>query len=123
MNYLLGESFDTEPIHFDKCFKTKEIKSYKDEVKADFYDDPLPPEKTSCTIYIMALTELVFKSVKIIYPQAILEEYKYKKPEIVKRLIDEDLTNSDFNDESDSWFKLNFQSGIMEIYMIEIYLF
>ena len=85
MKYLPGENVDIEPIHFDKCFKTKEIKSYKDEVKTDFHDTHLPPQKPSCIIYIMALIELFFKSVKSIYPQAILEEYIYKvRPEPMK---------------------------------------
>lgn len=53
MKYLPEENVDIEPIHFDKCFKTKEIKSYK--------------------------------SIKSIYPQAILEEYIFKvKPDPMK---------------------------------------
>ena len=43
-NDLIEKDFDVETIHDDKYISTI-IRSYKNEIKCDFYYDRLPPEK------------------------------------------------------------------------------
>lgn len=51
---LFGEKFDVEGIHYDTYIATK-IESYKDEIKTDFDDEGLPPEKRKCLSYLRIL--------------------------------------------------------------------
>ena len=43
---LIRKYFDFEVVHNDKHITTK-ILSYKDEIKTDFHNERLPPEKTN----------------------------------------------------------------------------
>lgn len=49
---LFGEKFDVEVIHYDTYIATK-TESYKDEIKTDFDDEGLPPEKSRCLSYLI----------------------------------------------------------------------
>ena len=67
------------------------IQSYRDEIKTDFNEEGLPPEKTK-SITSTILIDSVFRIDKTCYPQELLEECKHKiKEKTVKTFITEDL--------------------------------
>ena len=71
--------FDTEPVSGDndKYIKTK-IKIYSGSMIKNFQSKKMPNEKGPCKYLLIIMLDSVIKAKKKYYPQALLEECKYK---------------------------------------------
>ena len=82
----MGINFDSKPVYGiddNKYIKTK-IKIFKDRVVTNFYNEKVPEEKVteenvSYKCLSIIILESVIKSDKKYYPQAYLEECRYKQ--------------------------------------------
>ena len=77
---LTGISFDSKTFYGNddnKYIKTK-IKIFADRVITNFYNEKVPKEKVPYKCLSIIILDSVIKSDKKYYPQANLEECKYK---------------------------------------------
>ena len=84
----------------DKYLKTK-IKSFNDKITITFYGKA-PKTAIKCVCLSAMVIDSVFKSDKNLYPQAFIEECKYKD---IKSFIEDDL-ESFSDDEAEKEEKL-----------------
>ena len=78
---LMGINFDSKPFYGNddnKYIKTK-IKIFADRVITNFYSEKVPKEKVPYKCLSIIILDSVIKSDKKYYPQANLEECKYKQ--------------------------------------------
>ena len=78
---LMGINFDSKPFYDNddnKYIKTK-IKIFADRVITNFYNEKVPKEKVPYKCLSIIILDSVIKSDKKYYPQANLEECKYKQ--------------------------------------------
>ena len=78
---LMGINFDSKPFYGNddnKYIKTK-IKIFADRVITNFYNEKVPKEKVPYKCLSIIILDSVIKSDKKYYPQANLEECKYKQ--------------------------------------------
>ena len=54
----MGKNFDIDVVHKDRYIITK-IRYYGGEIKTDFHDDELPPEKTQCLTYSVKMINTI----------------------------------------------------------------
>ena len=107
---LIGKKFDSEPVYGDKYIKTK-IKSYNNDIRTNFHGEgssrKVPKENCSYKSFSLISLDSVIKMGKKYYPQALLEECKYK---LTKKKI-ENLITDDFDSSSESDGESNGESG------------
>ena len=98
---LIGKKFDSESVYNDKYIKTK-IKSYNNDIRTNFCDGinsrKVPKKDCSYKCLSLILLDSVIQMGKKYFPQALLEECKYK---LIKKKI-EDLITDDFDSSSES---------------------
>lgn len=51
---------------------------HKDEIRTIFHDEGLPQEKTLCATHSATFIDLVYRIDKRYYPEALLDDCKYK---------------------------------------------
>ena len=72
-----GIKFHSNPVYDKKYIKTK-VKEFNGAVNTNFWGDKVPKEGVHYTCIAYISTDSVVKMERKNYPQAYLEEYKYK---------------------------------------------
>ena len=85
----IKKEFYSEPVCIEKHLKTKK-KSYEEKINTDFYGDKVLKDGSQCIFLSVILTDCVFRTGKIYYPQVLLEECKCVTKE--KRCLNISLT-------------------------------
>ena len=99
---LLKVKFNADPIRDDKYISVK-LKIYNGNNKTTFTDDLIPLENTSYNCIAAIGINSVIKIDKKVYPQAYLEQCKYKlKKRKQVNIIDTDIIDNDNDSDSDS---------------------
>ena len=97
-------NFESSPVYGDdvKYIKTK-IKAYAGSTITNFHNKKMPKEKAPCKCLSIIMTDSVIKANKKYYPQALLEECKYKQEKIkIENCVDDDLEDSDSDSDSNN---------------------
>ena len=106
---LMRINFGSKPFYgsADKiCIKAK-IKTFKDNITTNFYNEKVPKEKEQYKCLSIIILDSVLKAYEKYHPQTYLEECKYKqqkqKQKLKNNYINEDLkSDTDSNDETKS---------------------
>ena len=98
---LMGIDFESKATYDDKYINTK-IKTYKDRITTNIYDEPGFKEVPHKCLSITILDSVLFAYEKY-YPQIFLEECTYAKENIrSKNYIDMELESQQSDSDSDS---------------------
>ena len=76
VNYLMKKRFDSEPVHVDKCMKSK-VKSYNDKINTNFNDSDILDNGVHYVCLSVTLVDSVVKMSRNCHPKLFLEECKY----------------------------------------------
>ena len=104
---LMGIDFECKAIYDDKYINTK-IKTYKDSITANIYDETgfkeVPEEKVPHKCLSIIILDSVLYAYEKYYPQTFLEECKYMRENVkTKNYIDMELeSESDSDSDSDN---------------------
>ena len=73
----LNTRYHSQPIHDDKCIKTK-VKTFSGMIKTLFSDNEIPKERNHYICIAAICIDSILKMEKKNYPQVYLEQCKYK---------------------------------------------
>ena len=97
---LIGKEFDAEPVYGDKYINTK-IRPYNNDIRTNFRGEgnsrKVPKENCSYRCLSLISLDSVIKMGRKYFPQALLEECKYK----LTKKKEEDLISADFDSSSE----------------------
>ena len=98
---LIGKEFDAEPVYGDK-YKNTKIKPHNNDIRTNFRGEgnsrKVPKENCSYKCFSLISLDSVIKMGRKYFPQALLEECKYK----LTKKKEEDLITDDFDSSSES---------------------
>ena len=90
ITFGIARGFDSELVYNEKYLKTK-LKTYEGKINASFLDDKMHKKSSYCTCLSVILIVPVLKMGKSYYPQAFLDEWKWKNNG--NKYINDDLKN------------------------------
>ena len=101
----LGIKFHSEPVYEYKYLRVK-VREFDDMIKTNFLGNDVPKENMHYTCIACITIDSVMRMDKKYFPQAYLEEckYKIKKMQMARFInaeLDSDLDSSDSSDSSD----------------------
>ena len=102
----LKMKFHSQPIYENKYLKTQ-VRTFDGNIKRNFLGNNLPKESTYYTFIACITIDSIMKMNKKNYPQAYLEECKYK----VKKINTPRFTNIELESDSESDVETDLESN------------